>query len=75
MTENLLEKVAIDTNGTSAVVVGENTIDFKAPYPRITLLESHQNTYRIDVSLMDEKQLRSTAEDFGIKVDDTMGEG
>ena len=75
MTENLLEKVAIDTNGTSAVVVGENTIDFKAPYPRITLLEAIKIHTGIDVSLMDEKQLRSTAEDFGIKVDDTMGEG
>ncbi len=75
MTENLLEKVAIDTNGTPAVVVGENTIDFKAPYPRITLLEAIKIHTGIDVSLMDEKQLRSTAEDFGIKVDDTMGEG
>ena len=75
MTENLLEKVAIDTNGTSAVVVGENTIDFKAPYPRIPLLEAIKIHTGIDVSLMDEKQLRSTAEDFGIKVDDTMGEG
>ena len=75
MTENLLEKVAINTNGTSAVVVGENTIDFKAPYPRITLLEAIKIHTGIDVSLMDEKQLRSTAEDFGIKVDDTMGEG
>ena len=75
MTENLLEKVAIDTNGTSAVVVGENTIDFKAPYPRIPLLEAIKIHTGIDVSLMDEKQLRTTAEDFGIKVDDTMGEG
>jgi len=75
MTENLLEKVAIDTNGTSAVVVGENSIDFKAPYPRIPLLEAIKIHTGIDVSLMDEKQLRSTAEDFGIKVDDTMGEG
>ena len=75
MTENLLEKVAIDTNGTSAVVVGENTIDFKAPYPRIPLLEAIKIHTGIDISLLDEKQLRSTAEDFGIKVDDTMGEG
>ena len=75
MTENLLEKVAINTNGTSAVVVGENTTDFKAPYPRIPLLEAIKIHTGIDVSLMDEKQLRSTAEDFGIKVDDTMGEG
>ena len=75
MTENLLEKVAIDTNGTSAITVGENTIDFKAPYPRIPLLEAIKIHSGIDVSLMDEKQLRSAAKDFGIKVDDTMGEG
>ena len=75
MTENLLEKVAIDTNGTSAVVVGENSIDFKAPYPRIPLLEAIKIHTGIDVSSMGEKQLRTTAEDFGIKVDDTMGEG
>ena len=75
MTENLLEKVAIDTNGTSAIKVGENTIDFKAPYPRIPLLEAIKIHSGIDVSLMDEKQLRSAAKDFGIKVDDTMGEG
>ena len=75
MTENLLEKVAIDTNGTSTVAVGENTIDFKAPYPRITLLEAIKIHTGVDISLMDEKQLRSTAEDFGIKVDDTIGEG
>ena len=65
----------VDTNGTSAVVVGENSIDFKAPYPRIPLLEAIKIHTGIDVSLMDEKQLRSTAEDFGIRVDDTMGEG
>ena len=59
----------------SAVVVGENSIDFKAPYPRIPLLEAIKIHTGIDISLMDEKQLRSTAEDFGIKVDDTMGEG
>lgn len=31
MTENLLEKVAIDTHGKTEVPVGEHSIDFKAP--------------------------------------------
>ena len=57
------------------MLVGENTKDFKSPYPRISLLEEIKIHTGIDVYLMDEKQLRSTAEDFGIKVDDTMGEG
>ena len=39
-TEALLEKVAVDSNGSSAVPVGEHTIDFKAPYPRIAILKA-----------------------------------
>ena len=75
MTESLLEKVAIDTHGTSALPVGENTIDFKAPYPRVPLLEAIHTHTGIDVSDMDENQLRATAKSLGIEVNDTMGEG
>ena len=40
LTEELLEKVARDTNGTTEVPVGKNRIDFKAPYPRVPILEA-----------------------------------
>jgi lysyl-tRNA synthetase class 2 len=75
MTENLLEKVAIDTHGKTEVPVGEHSIDFKAPYPRVPILEAIKTHTGIDVSNMDENQLRTTAKNLGIDVNETMGEG
>ena len=74
-TEALLEKVAIESNGTSAVTVGENTIDFKAPYPRVPILEAIKMHTGIDVSSMEEDELRATAKSLGLEVDETMGVG
>ena len=75
MTESLLEKVAYETNGNTAVTVGENTIDFKAPYPRVPILEAIKIHTGFDVKEMDEKQLRVSANSLGVEVDDSMGEG
>ena len=75
MTESLLENVAQDTHGTTSLTVGDNTIDFKAPYPRVPILEAIHIHTGIDVSKMDENQLKVTAKNLGIEVDDTMGEG
>ena len=74
-TEALLEKVAIESNGGTSVVVGENTIDFKAPYPRVPILEAIKVHTGIDVSEMDEEALRQTAKGLGLEVDETMGVG
>ena len=74
-TEALLEKVAIESQGRTKVTVGEHTIDFKAPYPRVPILEAIKTHTGIDVSEMDENQLRETAKNLGLEVDNTMGEG
>ncbi len=74
-TEALLEEVAEAANGSSAVQVGENSIDFKAPYPRVPILEAIKEQTGIDVSEMDETALRETAKKLGLEVDDTMGKG
>ena len=74
-TEALLEKVTLDTHGTTKVTVGDHKIDFKAPYPRIPILEAIKTHTGFDITDMDENQLRETAKKLGIEVDDTMGEG
>ena len=74
-TEALLEKVALDSNGSSSVTVGDNSIDFKAPYPRIPILEAIKIHTGVDVSEMDENQLREASKDMGLEVDESMGEG
>ena len=74
-TEALLEKVAVESNGSTAVTVGENTIDFKAPYPRVPILKAIETHTGIDVSKMGEEELRETAKGLGLEVDETMGVG
>ena len=75
MTEQLLEKVSIDSTGNTKFKVGDNTIDFKAPYERITIYDAIKKFTGIDISNMDESMLRNTAKDLNIKIDDTMGKG
>ncbi|MEM8510023.1 MAG: lysine--tRNA ligase [Bacteroidota bacterium] len=74
-TEQLLEKVALDANNTTAIQVGDTTIDFKAPYPRVPILEAITTHTGIDVSGMHERQLREVAQQLGIEVNETMGVG
>ena len=75
MTEQLLEKVSIDSTGNTKVKVGDNTIDFKAPYERITIYDAIKKFTGIDISKMDESMLRNTAKNLNIEIDDTMGKG
>ena len=74
-TETLLEKVAAEATGNAMVTVGNHHIDFKAPYPRVPILEAIHTHTGIDVSEMNEEQLRETARGLGLEVDDRMGEG
>ena len=74
-TEQLLEKIAIDANDTSKVKVGENEIEFKAPYARVPILEAIKIHTGEDVAGMGEVELRETAKKLGLDVDETMGVG
>ncbi len=75
MTEKLLEKVSVDSTGNTKVIVGDNIIDFKAPYERITIYDSIKKFTGIDISNMNESMLRKTARDLNIEIDNTMGKG
>ncbi len=71
--EEMVEKVAIDVTGSTRVPVGENLIDFKRPWKRLTMFEAIQEYTGVDVSAMDEADLRAVAEQRGIRTDGTMG--
>ena len=74
-TEALLEKVALEVQGSTKLTVGEHQIDFRAPYPRVPILEAIKTHTGIDISEMNEVQLRETAKSLGLEVNETMGEG
>ena len=75
MTESLLEKVAIELNNSTIVKLNDKEINFKAPFKRISILESIKEYTGIDVSQMNVNELFETAKNLGIEVDNTMGKG
>ena len=75
MTEELLEKVAVDANGSYEAQVGENIINFKAPYARVPILSAIKEHTGYDVAGMDEVELREVCTKIGLDVDETMGKG
>lgn len=74
-TEKMLEKVAVAVNGTTKVTIGDNEIDFKPPYRRLPILEAIKEYAGVDVSGMDEEQLRETCKKLHVETDPTMGTG
>jgi lysyl-tRNA synthetase, class II len=75
VTEELIEKIAMDLNGTTKVPVGDKIIDFKRPFKRITMFDSIKEFTGIDISMMDEDQLRSTCKQLHIDVAENIGKG
>jgi lysyl-tRNA synthetase class 2 len=74
-TEEMIEKVALDLHGTTRVQVGDQEIDFKRPFKRITMLDAIKESTGFDISGMDEAGLRSVAECLEVALEDTMGKG
>ena len=74
-TEKLLERIAIDVNGSTKVKVGDNEIDFKAPFPRVTMAQAIKDATGFDITGKSEEELRSAAREMGIELDSSMGKG
>ncbi|MFT4093056.1 MAG: lysine--tRNA ligase [Niabella sp.] len=74
-TEQLLEKAALDVNGTTNVTVGGKTLSFKAPFARVSIYDAIKEYTGFDVSEMDEEGLKSVCNKLGLYVDKTMGKG
>lgn len=75
MVEDCLEKVAIATNGSANVQVGEHSINFAGPYEKLSMYDSIKKFTGIDVSKMTEDQLAETCKQLNIPIDGTMGRG
>lgn len=74
-TEQMLEKICMDVLGTTEVKVGDNVINFKAPYKRVTMIDAIKDHTGIDIADMNEDQLRDVCKQLGIEQDETMGKG
>ena len=74
-TEKLLETIALESNGSSKITVGKNTIEFKAPYPRVPILEAIKIHTGYDVAGLSRDALAGVAKSLDIEVTESMGIG
>jgi lysyl-tRNA synthetase class 2 len=74
-TEQMLQKICMDVNGTTEVKVGDNVISFKAPFRRVTMIDAIKEFTGIDITGMGEDELRDVCKQLHIDVDASMGKG
>jgi lysyl-tRNA synthetase class 2 len=73
--EKMIEKAAMDLHGTTEVPYGDTVISFKRPFRRITMTDAIREYTGIDISGMDEEQLRGECNRLEIETNATMGKG
>ena len=74
-TEQMLEKICLDVNGTTDVQVGDNVISFKAPFKRVTMAEAIKEFTGYDIEGKNEDELRQICKELHIETDASMGKG
>ena len=73
--EKLLEYCAHEVNGSTKAPYGKHVIDYKAPYPRVTMADSIKEFTGFDIAGKSENEIREAAKNLGVEVDETMGKG
>jgi lysyl-tRNA synthetase class 2 len=74
-TEKMVEQIAIALHGTTDVILGDKTINFKAPFKRVSIYDAILEYTGFDISAMDEEQLLDVCKKLHIETDKTMGKG
>jgi len=74
-TEEICERVALALHGTTKVQLGNNIIDYKTPYPRVTITEAVKEHTGYDIAGKNEDELREICDKLGIETDPGMGKG
>lgn len=75
MVEDCLEYVATEVNGGPEVKFGDTVLNFKGPYPRLTMYGAIEKYTGVDISNMGEEELRELCKKWHIELDPTMGRG
>lgn len=74
-TEQMIEKVALALHGSTKIEYDGKEIDFKAPWPRLPLLEAIKQETGKDLEGLNLEELRKTAKELNIGIDASFGKG
>lgn len=74
-TEQIIKKVALDLHGKAKITYEGKTIDLNPPYKRISMLDAIKEHTGIDISVMNEDELRAACDRFDVQHTPAMGKG
>tara|TARA_R100001143_G_scaffold63515_2_gene71216 strand:- start:6125 stop:7657 length:1533 start_codon:yes stop_codon:yes gene_type:complete len=73
--EKMVEHVAKTLHGSTKIKVGDQTIDFKSPWPRVPMFEAIRKETGFDLYEKNEEEIKVIAKELNIHVEDGMGKG
>ena len=73
--EEMLERVALATNGTTELMIDGRQVSFKAPFRRVTMTDAIREKTGFDITGKSEDELRAACERLHVEIDETMGKG
>ncbi len=73
--ETMLEKVAVATNGTTELTIGDRQISFKAPFRRLSMTDAIKEKTGFDITGKSEDELRAACKELNVEIDETFGKG
>ncbi len=74
-TEEMISRVVMALHNMTKIWVGDKEVNFERPFRRLPMLDAIKEYAGVDVSGMDEAQLRKTCKQMNIPIDETMGKG
>ncbi|MGQ7869583.1 lysine--tRNA ligase [Sunxiuqinia sp. sy24] len=74
-TEEMVERVALALHGKTELQVGDKLIEFKRPYPRVTMRDAILEHTGHDIAGKNEEELREICKALDIETDPSMGKG
>ncbi|MFN4123956.1 MAG: lysine--tRNA ligase [Flavobacteriales bacterium] len=74
-TEQLLERVALEVNGSTDIQFGDKQISLKAPFQRIPILQAIKEHTGFDLHGKTEDEIRDICKQLHIETDASMGKG
>jgi lysyl-tRNA synthetase class 2 len=74
-TEEMIKKAAMDLHGKTEVQFGDKLINLNPPFKRISMTDAIKENTGIDISGMDEAELRAVCDKLNVPNTPTMGKG
>jgi lysyl-tRNA synthetase class 2 len=74
-TEQMMARLATEVTGNTVVQYGDKEINFNPPFERITMFDAIEKYTGINISTMNEDELRGACKQLHIEADASMGKG